>query len=68
MLVEFPARFLDWFTCATTRRRRAHDLLDAHVRSAPVISGHATTHVALGDDAHQLECTSILYHRSAAAA
>lgn len=32
-----------------------HDLFDANFRSAPIISRHAATHVALGDDADQHE-------------
>jgi hypothetical protein len=68
VLVEFSARFFNWLIRATTRRRRAHDLLDAHVRRAPVIGGHAATDVALGDDADQLEFFCILNHRRAAAA
>ena len=32
-----------------------HDLFDANFRSAPVISRHAATHVALSDDADQHE-------------
>jgi hypothetical protein len=68
MLVEFPARFFNWLSRATTCSRRTHDLFDANFRSAPVISRHAATHVALGDDADQLELFCILNHRRAAAA
>jgi hypothetical protein len=68
MLVELPARFLNRLLCATTRRRGTHDLSDANFGSPPVMSCHATTHVALGDDAHQLEVQCILNHGRAAAA
>jgi hypothetical protein len=67
MLVEFPARFFNWLIRATTRRRGTHDLFDVHFRSAPVISRHAATHVALGDDADQLEFLCIRNHRRATA-
>ena len=68
MLVECPARFIDRLGCPTTRGRGAHDLFDANVRRTAVISRHAATHVALGDDADQLEAFCILNHRRAAAA
>jgi hypothetical protein len=68
MLVEFPARFCNWLVRATTRRRGTHDLVDANFGSTAVISRHAATHVALGDDADQLEVFCILNHRRAAAA
>jgi hypothetical protein len=65
MLVEFPARFFNRFIRATTSRRETHDLFDANLGSTAVVSRHAATHVALGDDADQL---GILNHRRAAAA
>ena len=68
MLVEFPARFFNRLFRAATRRRGAHDLCDANFRSVPVISRHATTYIALGDDADQLEVFCILNHWRAAAA
>lgn len=68
MFVEFPARFFNRLIRATTRRRGLHDLFDANFGSAPVVSRHAATHVALGDDADQLEAFCILNHRRAAAA
>ena len=68
MLVEFPARFCNWLIRATTRRRGTHDLFDANFGSTAVISRHAATHVALGDDADQLEVFCVLNHRRAAAA
>ena len=68
MLLEFPARFGNWLIRATTRRRRTHDLIDANFGSTAVISRHAATHVALGDDADQLEVFCVLDHRRAAAA
>jgi hypothetical protein len=68
MLVEFSARFFNGLIRATTRRRGAHDLVDAHVRRAPVVSGHAATDVALGDDADQLAVVGILNDRRAATA
>jgi hypothetical protein len=67
MLVEFAARFFNWLIRATTSRRGTHDLSDAHLRSAPVISRYAATHVALSDDADQLEAFRILNHRRATA-
>ena len=67
MLVELPARLLDRLICATTSRRGSHDFGDANVGGTTVISGHAATHVALGDDADQLEADRILDHRRAAA-
>jgi hypothetical protein len=68
MLVEFSARFFNWLIRATTSRRGSHNLFDANFGSAPVISRHAATHVALGDDADQLEFFCILNHRRAATA
>jgi len=68
MLVELPARCVNRLIRPTTRRRGTHDLFDAYLRSAPVISRHAATHVALGDDADQLEGFCILNHGRAAAA
>jgi hypothetical protein len=68
MLVELPARFFNRLLGATTRRRGTHDLSDADFGSTPIMSCHAATHVALGDDADQLECLYILNHRRAAAA
>jgi len=68
MLVEFPARFFNRLIRATTRRRGTHDLFDANFRSVPVISRHATTHVALRDDADQLEVFCVLNYWRAAAA
>jgi hypothetical protein len=67
MLVEFSARPLNRLICVTASRRRAHDLFDGNLRSAPVISCHATTDVALGDNADHLEVFRILNHRRAAA-
>jgi hypothetical protein len=63
MLVELPARFFNRPARTTTGRQGSHDLFDAHFRSAPVISRHAATHVALGDDADQLKGFCILNHR-----
>jgi len=54
MLVEFPARFFNRLIRATTRRRGTHYLFDANFGSTAVISRHAATHIALGDDADQL--------------
>ena len=68
MLVKFPARFVDGLMRATTRRRRTHDLFDANLGSMSVISHHAATHVAFGDDADQLEVCGVRNHRRAAAA
>jgi hypothetical protein len=68
MLVEFPARFFNRLICATTSRRRSHDLFDANFGSTAVLGSYGATHVTLGDDAHQLEIFCILNHRRAAAA
>ena len=67
MLVELPARLFNRLMRATTRRRRVHDLVDAHVGCVTVISHHAATHVAFGDDADQLEIFGVRNHRRAAA-
>ena len=63
MLVGFPTCFVNPLARTTTGTRGLHDLFDAHLRSAPVISRHAATHVVLGDDADQLEWFCILNHR-----
>jgi hypothetical protein len=63
MLVEFPTHYFNRLARTTTGKQGSHDLFDAHVRSAPVISLHAATHVAPGDDADQLEVFCILNHR-----
>ena len=57
MLVEFPAYFFNRLTRTTPDQadKGLHDLFDTNFRSAPVISHHAATHVALGDDADQHE-------------
>ena len=68
MLVEFPARFFNRLIRAATGSRGSHDLCDANFRSMPLISRRAATHVALGDDADQLEVFCILNHWRAAAA
>jgi len=68
MLMEFPARFFNWLIRATTRGRGTHDLLDANLGSTAVISRHAATHVALGDDADQLEVFCVFNHGRAATA
>jgi hypothetical protein len=68
MLIEFSASFFNRLICATTRRRGTHDLFDAYLRSALVISRHAATHVALGNDADELEVLCILDHGRAATA
>ena len=67
MLVEFPAPFFNRLMRAATRRRRSHDLFHADFRSVTVISRHATTDVALRDDADQLEAFCILNHWRTAA-
>ena len=66
MLVEFLARFRNWLIRATTCNRGTHDLFDANFGSTAVISGYAATHVALGNDADELEVLCILNHRRAA--
>jgi hypothetical protein len=68
MLVEFASRFVNRLICPATGRRGPHDLFDANVRRTAVISRHAATNVALGDNADQLEAFYILNHRGAAAA
>jgi hypothetical protein len=67
MLEEFPAPFFNRLICATASRRGAHDLFDANLGSMSVISHHAATHVAFGDDADQLEVFGVRNHRRAAA-
>jgi hypothetical protein len=68
MLVKFPARFFNRLIGVTTSRRGSHNLFDANFGSMAIISRHAATHVALGDDADQLEVFCTLNHRRAAAA
>ncbi len=68
MLVEFPAGCCNGLIRATTRRRGTHDLFDAYLGSTAVISGHTATHVALSDDADQLQVFCILNHSRAPAA
>ena len=68
MLMEFAARLLNRLICATTHRRGSHNLFDSHFGRIAVISGHAATHVALGDDTDQFETFCTLNHRRAAAA
>jgi hypothetical protein len=68
MLVELPARFFNRLIRTTASRRGSHDLFDANFGSTAVISRHAATHVALGDDADQLEAFCILNHGRAAVA
>ena len=68
MFVEFPPRF--FYGCIRTAAsgRGMHNFFDADFGGTAVISRDAATHVALGDDADQLEVFCILYHRGAAAA
>ena len=68
MLVESPAGGVDRLICATTRRRGSHDLFHADFRGVAVISRHAATDVAFGDNADQLEVLLIFNDRRAAAA
>lgn len=68
VLVEFPARFFNRLMRAATSGRGTHDLFDANFRRVPVICRHATTDVALGDNADQLEAFCILNHWRTAAA
>jgi len=68
MLEEFLARLYPRRIRATTRRRRAHDLVAAHVGRARVVSGHAATDVTLADNADQLAVFCILNYWRAAAA
>ena len=68
MLVEFPARFFNRLIRAATGSRGSHDLCDANFRSVPLISRHATTYIALSDNADQFEGFCILNHWRAAAA
>ncbi len=67
MLVEFASRFVNRLIRPATGRTGPHELLDANVRRTAVISRHAATNVALGDNADQFEAVYILDHRSAAA-
>ena len=68
MLVEFASRFVNGRIRPATGRPGPHDLFDANFRRMAVISRHAATDVALGDNADQLEAFCILNHRRAAAA
>ena len=68
MLVEFASPFVNGLIRPATGRPGPHDLFDANVRRTAVISRHATTDVALGDNADQLEAFGILNHGRAAAA
>ena len=68
VLVEFASRFVNWLIRPATGRPGPHDLFDANVRRMAVISRHAATDVALGDNADQLGAFCILNHRRAAAA
>ena len=68
MLMEFVARSVQRLTCPAAGCRGPHDLLDVNFGRATVIRRHATTHVALGDDADQLEVFRILNDRGATAA
>jgi len=68
MFVEFPPRFFHGFIRTAACGRGTHNFFDADFGSTAVISRYAATHVALGDDADQLEMFCILNHRRAAAA
>jgi len=68
MLMKFPAPFFNRLMRAAARGGRSHDFLDANFRSNPVISPHATTHVALSNDTHQFAGFCILNDRRATAA
>jgi hypothetical protein len=68
MLVEFASRFVNWRIRPAAGRPGPHDLFDANFRCVAVISRHAATDVALGDNADQREAFCILNHRRAAAA
>jgi hypothetical protein len=68
MLVELPPPFFDRLIHHTAGSRRSHDLRDRNLRSPAVIGRHAATHIALGDDAGQLESIGILNHGRATAA
>jgi hypothetical protein len=54
MLAQLPARFFNRLISVTASTRGSHDLFDADFGRSAVISRHAATHVALGDDAGQL--------------
>jgi len=68
MLMEFVARLFHGFIRTAARGRGTHNFFDADFGSTAVISRHAATHVALGDDSDQLEVLCILYYRCAATA
>ena len=68
MLVEFASPFVNGLIRPATGRPGPHDLFDANVRRTAVISRHAATNVALGDNADQCQAFYILNHRGAAAA
>ena len=67
MLVKLSAGLVNWLIRTTTCGGGAHDVLDAHLRSAPVIRCHPATDVALGDDADQFAVVGIFDDRRAAA-
>ena len=63
MFGEFPSRVVHGFIRTAAGGRGTHDLFNADFGCKAVISRHAATHVALGDDADQLEWFCILNHR-----
>ena len=68
MFGEFPSRVVHGFIRTAAGGRGTHDLFNADFGCKAVISRHAATHVALGDDADQREIVRIRYHRCASAA
>jgi hypothetical protein len=67
VLVEFASGLFKRFIHAATGGRGAHDFFNRNFRSPPVISRHATTHIALGDDADQTTAWFLFNHGRATA-
>jgi len=68
MFGECPSRVIHGFLRTAAGGRGTHDRFNADFGCKAVISRHAATHVALGDDADQLEIVRIRYYRYASAA
>jgi hypothetical protein len=67
MFVEFPSGFFHRVIRAAASGRWAHNLFHADFGSAPVVSRHTVTDVALSDDPDQVEFLFVLNHRRATA-
>jgi len=67
VLVELLTRSFNWLGRAAARRRGAHDVFDAYLGRAPVVSSDSATDVTLSDDADQLEVFCVCDNGRAAA-